>query len=271
MMKCTVKNSSSTRSWNSGYLRCLICLLILMTILAVQVPPRAEAASDWDSALEDIHSLYSDYIGLQKTIKAENLRIQTLRKQNNSDLSAINSRLKATDADLLSRLKAEAEAAQKKHAPLLEQYSLLGKQATAARKANNLKSATILEIKRNKLKTAATAARAEVKSKTTALSEARALTAAKTKSAKDALAPIIVLKKQITAESKEVSTLQTVRSAADKRYKAAVKLGDAVTAAAEMKISYATMIDIRSKGQQIYTWEQKITAVLRSAEAMLPK
>ncbi|MNC10186.1 hypothetical protein D3C75_578230 [compost metagenome] len=204
-------------------------------------------------------------------MKSESARTQTLRKQNNADLKAINLKLKAVDAGLLNRLKTEAEAMKKKHAPLLEEYTSLSKQITAARKAGNLKSATLLEIKRNKLKAAAASARSEIKAKNTALAVARTLTAAKIKPAKEALAPVSNLKKQITAQNKAASTAQTERTDADKRYKAAIASGDALTAAAAMKLSYARMGELRTYGQQSYAWEQKITLALRAAEAKLPK
>ncbi|KAI7254523.1 hypothetical protein KC345_g11255, partial [Hortaea werneckii] len=178
--------------------RQVFTVILILLALWVSAVPRVSAASDWDSALDEIHNLYTDYTGLQAVLKSEIQRNQELRKQNNTALAAINVQLQATNAARLAGLRAEAEAMEKKHAPLLEQYTSLGKQATAARKANNLKNATLLEIKRNKLKTAAAAARAEVKVTASALAEVKVLTAASIKPAKDVLAPIANLKKQIT-------------------------------------------------------------------------
>ncbi|CAH1190444.1 hypothetical protein PAECIP111892_00193 [Paenibacillus auburnensis] len=244
----------------------LLVVLALLTGNSIQ----AAAASGWDEALDQINELYSSYISLQETVKAESKRNQALRKQNISDLAAINARLELTDQALLSRLKSEAEAVQKKHAMLLAQYSALSKQAAAARKAGNLKSVTALDLQRNKLKPAVTAARAEIKSKNTALAVAKAAASARNKPAKDALSPIAGFRKQVTAGNKQVSEIQTVRSEADKRYKAAVKAGDAVTAAAAMKLSCTKMEDIRTWLTQINNLEQKITTALRLAETKLP-
>ncbi|KWX77961.1 hypothetical protein AMQ84_10805 [Paenibacillus riograndensis] len=264
------KHVAAEKRYGAGLSSRWIGLLILLFVLASPAP-HAAAAADWDSALDEIHNLYSDYTGLQTALKSETARTQTLRKQNNTDLAAINLKLRAIDSVLLKRLKSEAEAMKKKHAPLLEEYTSLSKQIAAARKAGNLKSATLLEIKRNKLKAAATAARAEVKAKNTAFAEARTLTAAKIKPAKDALAPVAGLKKQITAQNKAASSAQTERAEAHKRYKAAIASGDAITAAAAMKLAYARMGELRTFGQQSYAWEQKITVALRAAEAKLPK
>ncbi|NQX43700.1 hypothetical protein HQN87_00025 [Paenibacillus tritici] len=246
--------------------------MVLILLLLWSSPlSSVSAASEWDSALDEIHNLYTDYTGLQTLLKSDIQRNQELRKQNNTALAAVNKRLQATDALQLGRLRTAAEAMRKKHAPLLEQYTSLGKQITAARKANNLKSAALLEIKRNKLKAGAVAARAEVKTATSALAEAKALTAARNKPAKDALAPVAKLKKQIAAQNKLFSPAQADRSEADKRYKAAVKAGDATGAAAAMKLSYTRMQEIRTMVGQMYSWEQQISTALRAAELKLPK
>ncbi|MEK5445363.1 hypothetical protein [Paenibacillus sp. FSL R7-0331] len=259
-----MNNAVITRRW-----RRFTVLLILLAVLSGNTP-RAAAASDWDEALDQINDLYSSYTALQESVKTDSKRNQELRKQNTAGLAAVNARLQATDKSLLSRLKSDADTARKKHAPLLEQYSSLGKQAAAARKAGNLKSATAFDLKRNKLKAAATAANAEIKAKNTALTEAKAAAAAKNKPAKDALSPVAGLRKQITAGNKLISEAQALRSEADKQYKTAVKAGDAVAAAAGMKRSCARMTEIRTSLQQVYVLEQKITAALRLAEAKLP-
>ncbi|WP_339224399.1 hypothetical protein [Paenibacillus sp. FSL H8-0332] len=248
-------------------------MAVLVIILSLWVYPLSGVSADsgWDAALDEIHNLYTEYTGLQASLKSDLQRNQELRKQNNASLAAVNKQLQATNAAQLAKLKSASEAVQKKHAPLLDQYTALSKQITAARKASNLKSVTVLELKRNKLKAAATAARAEVKKATSALAEAKALTAAKNKPAKDALAPITLLKKQIAAQNKLFSAAQSERTEADKRYKAAVQAGDATQAAAAMKQSYNRMKEIRAMAGQLYGWEQQISTALRAAELKLPK
>lgn len=246
-------------------------MLVILFFLVTSNFSHASAATEWDSALEDINALHNNYTSLQDTLKNDSLKIQKLRKVNNDDLKSINLLILSIDEPLLTRLRAEAAAIQNKHAPLLKQYSELGKQSTAAKKAKDLKTATILDLKRNKLKSAVMLARAEVKTKTDALAAARKLTATKTKPAKDALVIVTTLKKQIAVENKNVSAAQKVRSEADKQYKIAVKQGDAISAATEMRISYEQMLQIHAMQQTLYSWEQKISVALRTAESKLPK
>ncbi|WP_340008471.1 hypothetical protein MHH52_10630 [Paenibacillus sp. FSL K6-0276] len=252
-----------------SYFKKLVQLILVVALLNSNLT-MASAGTDWDSALDDINGLHGNYTSLQVALKSDSSKIQMLRKQNNETLKSIHSVIESTDKALLSRLSSEATSAQKKHAPLLEQYSTLSKQSTAAKKARDLKTATLLDLRRNKLKATVTLARTEIKAKTDALATARKQTAAKLKPIKDALAPITALKKQITAENKKIAVAQKVRSEADKQYKSAVKQGDAITAATKMRSSYEQMMQIHSMQKNIYSWEQKISLALRAAESKLP-
>jgi colicin import membrane protein len=252
-----------------SYLKRLVQFILVVALLNSSLT-MASAAGDWDSALDDINELHGKYTSLQAALKSEVSTIQMLRKENNETLKSIHAVIASTDKALLTRLSSEATSAQKKHAPLLEQYSTLGKQSTTAKKARDFKRATLLDLRRNKLKAAVTIARTEIKAKTDALATARKQTVTKTKPIKDALAPITALKKQITTENKNITVAQKVRSEADKRYKLAVKQGDAITAATSMRASYEQMVHIHSLQQKIYSWEQKIALALRAAESKLP-
>jgi len=244
--------------------------LVLVITLFTNSLSIASAATEWEAALADINNLHSNYTTLQDDLKTNSSNIQKLRKLNNDKLKSILATIAATDKPLLERLSAELISTKKKHAPLLEQYSKLSKQSTEAKKAKDLKTVTLLDLKRNKLKPAVAIARSEISHKTAVLSAARKVTATKLKPAKDALVPISVLKKQITAENKKVIASNKLRSEADKLYKAAVKQGDAINAAAELKSSYEHMVNIQAMYHNIYSWEVKLELALRTAESKLP-
>lgn len=270
MINYVRKYGSAKTIHKASYWRGFVEFVILLTLLTTNVS-QANAASDWDNALDDINAIHGEYTALQGVIKADSLKIQKLRKENNDTLKAVNVQLLAIDQVLLSRLKTETEAVRKKHAPLLEQYSTLSKQYTAAKKAGDTKSATLYDLKRNKLKSAVTTARAEIKAKVDALAAAQKATAAQTKPTKDALSPIAAIKKQIVAGNKNLAAAQKSRTEADARYKAAVKQGNAITAAAELKLSYSQMGKIHTMQLTLYSWEQTIALALRTAESKLPK
>jgi hypothetical protein len=247
-------------------------IVITLSLLSISLPTaKASAAADWDAALQRIHVLYSDYAALQESMKLDSEMIQKLRKQNNEDLKTVNQKLQSIDQTQLSTLKLEAETARKRHSPLLEKYTTLGQQAAAARKAKDLKTAAILDLQRNKLKASATAARAEIKTKTQTLAAARKRTADKIRPAKESLAAISALKKQITVVNKELSAVQKIRSEAHKRYQSGSKQGDAIAAASGMEASYAQMKIIQALQQKLVNWEKQISVQLRTAESKLPR
>ncbi|WP_150275875.1 hypothetical protein [Paenibacillus tepidiphilus] len=255
----------------SGRRICYSLLSGLLVVLLLLAGHPGLAAADWDASLKEIEQLHAGYTALQETLKTENAQTAALRKQNNAARTAVNAAVKAVDSALLGRLKSEAAALQKRHAPLLEQYTALGKEAAAARKAEKQQQAVLLELRRNKLKASVASAKAEIKAKSAELAQAKAAAAAKVKPVKEALAPIAGLKKQITAESKPLSAATAGRKAADKAYRTAVDAGDAVAAADAMKQSYAKMQEQLAIGRQLYAWERQITGALRAAEARLPR
>ncbi|GJM69356.1 hypothetical protein HMSSN036_15720 [Paenibacillus macerans] len=139
----------------------VIMILPFMFLGSVQV----RAADSWEAAWSGIDAVYDGLTAVQAVVKQESALITELRKKNNTELKTVNAKVKAIDKTLISRLSAEAETVQRKHASLLEQYSNLGKQITAAGKAKKTKSADLLKLKRNKLKPSVTSAKAEIKAK----------------------------------------------------------------------------------------------------------
>ncbi|MGG6311082.1 hypothetical protein [Paenibacillus macerans] len=246
-------------------------LVFGMLVLLLCGTAQAKPADSWNAAWDGIDAVYDGLTMVQSLVKQESAEITALRKRNNEQLSAINAKVKAIDRPLLDRLAAEGESLQRKHAALLENYSSLGKQVTAAKKRKDNKAADLLELKRNQLKPAATAAAAEIKAKKDALAAAKKATAGKAKIVKDALIPVQTLKKQITAENKTIAAVRKVLSAADKRYKSSVKQGDAVGALLELKTVSDQTNQVHASLKKVYEWEKKIAQTLASAATKLPK
>ncbi|WP_172254532.1 hypothetical protein [Saccharibacillus deserti] len=245
-------------------------LLSLVLIFPFAAPPGRASAGAWASALSGIDALYDGYTALETANKIEKLEIQTLRKDSAVRLKSVNASVKAIDKSKIDRLNTEWTALKGKHAPLIRQYSDLGKQAAEARKRKDKKSADLLDLKRNKLKPSADAAKLELKKAQEALAFAKKQAAAKAKTVKDALAPAAALKKQVTAENKTIVSCNKTRAAAYKRYRSAVKQGNAITAAAELTLMYDQLRKIHASQRTIYGWEKQISAAIQSAASKLP-
>lgn len=251
----------------------LVRLVVLVMCLLLIVKPSYVEASDhgWDAAFSSIEQLHDSFTSMESVNKQDKQQIQMLRKQNNEKLKEINTQIQLIDKVKLDKLKSETDQVQKKYAPLLSQYTDLGKKATEARKRKNQKSALLLDLKRNRIKASAHAARQEIKKKKDALTAAKKQATAKAKIVKDTLAPVQTIKKQITSENKKISDINQNKMAANKQYKAAVKQGDAVKAAVELKLIIANLNQIHASQKKIYDWEENIRKIIYAAEARLPR
>ncbi|MGM1049724.1 MAG: hypothetical protein ACQEXX_26815 [Bacillota bacterium] len=259
------------RSKYNRYISVLV-ILTLCFLLLVARPPYVEASNTgWDAALTSIEQLHDSFTALELANKQDKQQIQVLRKQNNDKLKEINSKVQLIDKVKLDKLKTEVDQTQKKYAPLLAEYTDLGKKATEARKRKDRKSVLLYDLKRNRIKASANAARQEIKLKRDALTAAKKQAAAKAKIVKDALVPVQTLKKQITAENKKITDINKNKVAANKRYKTAVKQGDAVKAAAELKRIVDDVNQIHALQKKIFEWERNIRSTIHAAEAKLSK
>ncbi|GGA28161.1 hypothetical protein [Paenibacillus physcomitrellae] len=253
-----------------GWSRGLISVLLAMVLGLGALTPAAYADS-WNSALSTLDGLHDSYTALESVVKAEKAQITAINKTNNDQLSRINAGIQAIDKTKIGQLQNTADAASKKYAPLLAEYSALGKQAAAARKSKDKKAADLLDLKRNKLKPSVDAAKQEIKTKKDALAAAKKQAAAKKKGVQDALLPVKTLKQQMTAENKLVTEANRRKSTAEKLYRTAVKQGNAIAAAAEMAVMYSELGKVHTSQVKLRTYADKITASLKTAQAKLPK
>lgn len=248
-----------------------ILILMMSFIMILSGPAMALAAnSDWDAAIAGIGQLHDSFSVLEQENKLEKLRIQELSRQNNAKLKSIQTSVLQIDKAKLDQLKSQAEQAQKKYAPLFAEFTELGKKAAEARKRKDAKSALLYDLKRNRIKASVTNARSEIKLKKDAYTSAKKQASAKAKIVKDILAGIQPLKKQVTAENSNITGRNQAKTAAEKRYKAAVKEGNAVSAAGELKIMVEELQRIRDSQMKIMQWEKTMKEILRRAEVKLP-
>jgi len=248
----------------------LIVILCIWTVLQVNVP-QVSAADRWDTALAHIDIIYDNVTTLKGTTLSETQHIQEQRTKNNDILKLLNVKINAIDVEWITKLQMKYDQTLREHSPLLERYTGLSKRATAAKEQKNKKMADLLDLQRNKIRASVEVARADIKAKKAALSTAKKQRASKVKVVKDALAPVQVVKKQITSENKTIAAAKKIYSAAEKSYKAGVKQGNAVTAATDITLMYDQMVIIHSSLQKVFDWEKQISQIIVIAESKLPK
>ncbi|WP_212976750.1 hypothetical protein [Paenibacillus azoreducens] len=255
---------------NRNRRRSINIVVFMVVFLLIISGPLHAAASGWDAAFSNIEQLHDRFTALESAITTDKQQITALRKQNNDRLQEINRKVQLIDKVLVERLKSEAEQAKRKYAPMLAEYAELGRKAAEARKRKDSKSALLFDLKRNRIKASALAAKQEIKAKKEALAAAKKQANAKAKAVKAELLPVQAFKKQITVENAKIAELNKSKQEANKRYKTAVKQGDAVSAAAELKGMVEALNRVQVSQRKILEWEGNIAKALRSAEAKIP-
>lgn len=246
-------------------------IVILCVLIVLQVNVAHVSADRWDIALDHIDRVYDDVAALQVVMLSETQHIKDQRTKNNDALQLVNAKINAIDLERINSLQIQYDQALQKHSPLLEQFTALSKQVTAAKQNKDKKLADLLNLKRNKLLASVLAARTDVKSKKESLTASKRQRASKIKMVKDLLAPVQNFKKQITTENKMVATARQIYSAAERSYKASIKQGNAVTAAKDITLMYDQMQIIHTSQQKVYNWEKQISQIIVIAESKLPK
>ncbi len=245
-------------------------IFCVWTALQVNVP-QVSAADRWDTALAHVDIVYDNVTTLKGTTLSVTQHIQEQRTKNNDVLKLLNIKINAIDVEWIKKLQIKYNQALREHSPLLERYTGLSKQATAAKEQKNKKIADLLDLQRNKIRTSVEVARADIKAKKAALSSAKKQRASKVKIVKDSLVPVRNFKKKITAENKTITAAKKIYSAAESSYRVSVKQGDAVTAATDITLMYDQMVIIHSSLQKVFDWEKQISQTIVISESKLPK
>lgn len=264
-----ISNKKNVHPLSSAFIHTLWKpFIVLLCCTALLLVPGQSQASE---AASSIGAVYDQMTTLESVITLEGQRIRSLSKSNNDKMKSIKSRISAIDAALLKSLKLKVDQTQKKHTPLLTQYSEVNKQLSDARKRKDKKNVDLLVLKQGSLKPSVTAARADITSQKKALADAKKTATAKAAAVKEALVPVQAIKKQITAENKQVASVKKSRTAAHKRYRASIKNGNSILALAELTRVYQLLGNVHASQQKVEEWERQISLALQRAEAKLPK
>ncbi|WP_438350403.1 hypothetical protein ACP8HI_07030 [Paenibacillus sp. FA6] len=252
-------------------IRSSILIILGLLVMFQSNVSQVSAADHWDNALSHVNNIYDDLTVLKVDISSKKKLIQEQRAMNNDALKQVNVKINNIDLELINRLQIQYDQTLRKHSPVLEQYTALSKQATAAKQNKDKKLADILDLKRNKMLTSVLVARSDVKATKDTLASAKKQRSIKLKKIKEVLAPVQNYKKMITAENKTIATTKQSYSAAEKRYKASVKQGNAITAAEDITLMYNEMQVIQTSQQHIYVWEKQISQIILLIESQIPK
>lgn len=265
--------------------KCCVWLVVLFAFAALAASPLSAAtvelsSSDkakWNKLLAaagqadaaKLQAAYDGFIGLQKQADSLDARIKELHYRNEEALKIAKNRIRQINAAQLSKLETQLNQAKKKYEPLLNRYSALNKQISAASAAGSKELKKLLQTQRDLLKPLVQLAKDDIKAKQDALQAAKDAAGKKAKQVRTVLAEIDPVKVRIQAEKSAAQAPKNAVSAVMKTWKASVRNGDAKSAGSALANLNSLARQIADRKQKICRYEQQIDGIISRAEALL--
>ncbi|QGQ93984.1 hypothetical protein EHS13_03205 [Paenibacillus psychroresistens] len=202
-----------------------------------------------------INTLYNELITSQEQAKTSESKASEIHYKNDEALSLLQQQIREVDATIIANLEADLEKAKNRYRPLLNASTPL---------------TTMFGKKVKLVTTAAQLARIDVQNKQNALKKAKDNKAATIRKIRATLAETAPIKVQIKAAKSSISQNKTRLTAAGKSFNLAVKKPDTKSAMEWLATSSSLSRQIADQKQNLYTLEQKISAILVRAKAQVP-
>jgi DNA repair exonuclease SbcCD ATPase subunit len=209
-----------------------------------------------DSATKiKISTLYNELMNYQEQAKSSEIKASDIHYKNDEALSLLLQQIKEVDATIVANLEADLVKAKDRYRPFLNVSTPL---------------TTMFGRKVKLVTTAAQLARIDIQSKQNALKKAKDNKANTVRKIRTTLAEIDPLKVQIKSAKSNVSLHKTRITAAGKSFNQAVKKDDIKSAMDWLTTLSSLSRQIVEQKQNIYTIEQKISAIIVRAQAQVP-
>lgn len=217
-----------------------------------------------------IHSLYADFLALQKQDQDWDTKITTLHSRNKDTLAAISKQAKEVDAAKLVQLEEEVTRTRARYQPLLSQYTALNKQIEAARSLNSKGLSTLLRFQASAMKFPVQLARMDINNKVKALQASKDQAAKATKKIRSSLNDIDPINVQIKAKQGAIQTTQNSVSPIWSAFKQAAKKQDSLGVQSSLTSLVSLARQKNDEKESIFKLETKISNTLAAIKAQMP-
>lgn len=239
-----------------------------LSVTAKTAFDKMTVAADRATSLK-LTSQYAELQAVQKQTIEWDLRIDKLHYQNEEAEIASRKRIKDVDADKLSKLEATLVQTKKKYEPLFVLYDTLNQQLNLAKSLKNKGLASILSPQVEAAKVAVQLAKADIRSKDTALRTAKASTTKTTKDFREHLSEIDPIEVKIKASKSVISNTNKQFTTEASILNQVVRKGDS-TATLSSFISMLTHTkQINEQKQKIYAYEQQVMSLITKVDARI--
>jgi hypothetical protein len=202
-----------------------------------------------------INTLYTELINSQEQAKSSEIKYSDIHYKNDEALSLLLQQIKEVDSTIVANLEADLEKAKDRYRPFLNVSTPL---------------TTMFGKKVKLVTTAAQLARIDIQNKQNALKKAKDNKANTVRKIRATLAEIDPLKVQIKSAKSNTSLQKTSMTTAGKSFNQAVKKTDVKSAMDWLTAISSLSRQIVEQKQDMYTIEQKISAILVRAKAQVP-
>ncbi|THF78066.1 hypothetical protein [Cohnella fermenti] len=197
-------------------------------------------------------------------------KLEALHYSNEETLTVTKNRIKTIRATQIAALEAKLKKTEATYKPLLDQYSLLTKQISAANAVGSKTLKKLLQMQADLLKPVVALAKADIKARKEELQAEKTAASKTAASIRATLKEIDTVKVQIRAAKSGAQSSKTALNSLLKTFNASVKKPDAQASSstlASMLTLYSKLMDYKQKN---YTCEQKITSILTKAKLQFP-
>ncbi|AJY74666.1 hypothetical protein [Paenibacillus beijingensis] len=267
--------------------KAVLRLSVLTLMMLAAAPAAAEAASvtlsvsaknaldktiaEADEPLKSkLAAQYGDLLAMQKQEENLDRMIEAAHYKNEEDLIALRAAIKAIDAAKLEALQLQVARVKERYKPLLDLYSSLNRQISAARSVGGKEIAALLRAEAEGVKPAVQLARLDIRNKEAALKTAKANTDKTVRQIRGTLSGIDTINVKIRADKSAAAALKKSAASVSSSLSRTLKISDAKTAVGTLSSLAALAGQIVEKKERLLRRENEIGGIIRQAKAQIP-
>ncbi|RXZ82673.1 hypothetical protein EBB07_09235 [Paenibacillaceae bacterium] len=224
-----------------------------------------------DSATSsNLTASYSTLAQLDKDINNWDRAASTLRHSNEEALILLRKQLRQVNSGKLEQLEKQVQQTKVRYQPLFTLYSVLNDQLKSTKPSKDKELNAALKRRVQTMKITVQLAKQDIKAKEQAWKAEKNKTSKLVKSIRLVLTDIDVSKTRIKSEKSAASSKSKEYNSTWKMFNQSVKKSDKRSVATQLNKLTSLSRQISTHKQRIHEQEQKISAVLAKAKAMLP-
>ncbi|MBD3917441.1 hypothetical protein H8B09_01640 [Paenibacillus sp. PR3] len=220
------------------------------------------SATTADSA--KLQSLYSSFVQGQDQNNARDARLKATSKQNDTDETALRTRIKVIDQTKIDNLERKLKKTKDGYQPLFDQYTAATASLKAAKKLGSKTLNAALQLQVDLLEISVKAAKADIKAVDAEYKQAKSNATATIKRLRDQLAAINKEEQLIAPQKSAVSQLNKQKSAEWSDFLYSLRSGDSKNAIRSLTLLGSVLNETAQRLATMEACEARIAAIIKS-------